>query len=326
VFGKHEREDEAGDAGLQPSPLSHALETARELLDLDLICVSRTIRAGDLHEQRDQEPPFFGPLPDSVMITPLESADGRLYGSLVCRSADPDRTLDERDRAYLRVLGRTIGGHIERMARERRRRRTHAATSGMQALLAAVEARDEYTGEHSRSVVELSVRVARQMGLGEADMGDVEQVALLHDVGKVAVPDRILQKPGPLTPSEMEAVRCHPAVGARIVGSVSDLAHLAPAIRSGHERWDGDGYPDGIAGDEIPLVSRITFVCDAYDAMISDRPYRPALPPTTAVAEVRRGAGTQFCPVAARALLGVLDRSPSLAHAPRTARPTGRTP
>jgi HD-GYP domain-containing protein (c-di-GMP phosphodiesterase class II) len=326
VFGKREREDEAGDTGLPPTPLSHALETARELLGIDLICVSRTVRAGDLHEPRAGMPPFFGPLPDSVVITPLESADGRLYGSLVCRAIEPDHALDDRDRAYLRVLGRTIGGQIERANRERRRRRAHAETSGMQALLAAVEARDSYTGDHSRSVVDLSVRVAREMGLPERDVGEVEQVALLHDVGKVGVPDRILHKPGPLTPTEMESVRRHPAVGARIVGAVSDLAHLAPAIRSGHERWDGDGYPDGIVGDVIPLVSRITFVCDAYDAMISDRPYRHALPPTVAAAEVRRGAGSQFCPTAAHALLGVLERVSYLARDVRRERTRGPTP
>ena len=299
------------------SPLSHAFAAARELLGVDVVCVSRTVRAGDLHNTRAGASPEFGTLPDNVVIMPLEAADGRLYGSLVCRAVDPEHALDERDRAYLRVLGRTVGAQIDRAQRERQRRRARAETSGMQALLAAVEARDAYTGEHSRSVVQLSLRVAREMGLPERDVGEVEQVALLHDVGKVGVPDAILQKPGPLTPVEMDVVKNHPAVGARIVGSVAELAHLAPAIRSGHERWDGRGYPDGLGGDEIPLVSRITFVCDAYDAMISNRPYRLPLQPKVAAAEVRQASGSQFCPEAARALLGVLDRGPGAARSAR---------
>ena len=318
---------EADDEGAShQNPLSHALATARELLGVDLVCVSRNVRASDLNDPRETEPPAFGSLSDNVVIAPLESADGRLYGSLVCRTVEMGHVLDERDRAYLRVLGRTIGGHIERAEQERERRRTQAETSGLQALLAAIEARDEYTGDHSRGVVDLSVRVARALGLGERDIAECEQVAMLHDVGKVGVPDRILQKPGPLTPGEMESVKRHPAVGARIVGSIADLAHLAPAIRSAHERWDGAGYPDGIAADDIPLVSRITFVCDAYDAMISDRPYRDALPPKAAAAEVRRGAGTQFCPAAARALLGMIDRLPVFSRAARRARAHDRTP
>ena len=309
-----DREGDEGDAELPRSPLSHAIATARDLLGLEIVCVSRTVRRRDLRDPQD-EGDMPGPLPDTVVIVPLESAGGHLYGSLVGRSTDPERSLDERDAAYIRVLGRAIGAQIERAERDRDRRRALASTSGLQALVAAVEARDTYTGEHSRGVVDLSVRVAHELGLRERFLEEVEQVALLHDVGKVGIPDRILQKAGPLTGAEMETVKRHPAVGARIVASVGELAHLAPAIRSGHERWDGAGYPDGLAGGEIPLVSRITFVCDAYDAMISDRPYRHALAPQAAVAEVRDGAGSQFCPAAANALISVLEKGPAHAGA-----------
>jgi HD-GYP domain-containing protein (c-di-GMP phosphodiesterase class II) len=113
-------------------------------------------------------------------------------------------------------------------------------------------------------------------------------------------------------------------VGARIVGSVSELAHLAPAIRSGHERWDGRGYPDGLSGDEIPVLSRITFVCDAYDAMVSDRPYRQALPPPVAADEVREHTGSQFCPRAADALLRVLQRGRKQSRSTATTWSTAR--
>jgi HD-GYP domain-containing protein (c-di-GMP phosphodiesterase class II) len=138
----------------------------------------------------------------------------------------------------------------------------------------------------------------------------VEHVALLHDVGKVGIPDGVLLKPGPLSDGEMEIVRCHSIIGSRIVASVAGLAHIAPAIRSGHERWDGTGYPDGLYGAEIPIYSRVIAVCDAYDAMTSDRPYRPALTTERARSEISRHAGSQFCPRAASALLTVLENTP----------------
>ncbi len=284
--------------------LAQAIAAAREQLGLEIVCVSRTVRASDLNHGA---PDASYPLPDGALIVPLETGEGRLHGSLVCRPVD-GHEIDERDRGFLRVLGRVVGAQIESNERDRRLRREQAETSGLQALLAAIEARDAYTGDHSRSVVDLSVRVASELSLAARDVEQVEQVALLHDVGKVAVPDAVLQKNGPLTEPEVELVRRHPVVGARIVGSVSDLAHLAPAIRSGHERWDGRGYPDGLSGDEIPVLSRITFVCDAYDAMVSDRPYRAALPPKVAVSEVRTHAGSQFCPSASEALLTVIER------------------
>ena len=305
MFGRYQRRQESprGGGGLAP-----AIAAAREQLGLDIVCVSRAVRAGDLGHVVDDDQDAFEPLPDGAAIIPLESGDGRLHGSLVCRPVGADRELDDRDLGFLRVLGRVVGAQIERSERERHRLREQAEASGLQALLAAIEARDAYTGEHSRSVVDLSVRVAEELKLASREIEQLEQVALLHDVGKVAIPDTVLQKRGPLTAAEFELVRTHPVVGARIVSSVSDLAHLAPAIRSGHERWDGLGYPDGLSGDDIPVPSRITFVCDAYDAMISERPYRPPLAPKEAHAEVRRNIGSQFCPRAATALLDVLQR------------------
>jgi HD-GYP domain-containing protein (c-di-GMP phosphodiesterase class II) len=319
LFGRQQRSDDAEPRGT----LTSAIEAARDQLGLDIVCVSRNVRAGDLgsappsHETRA--------LPDGATIVPLESGDGRLYGSLVCRPIDEEHTLDDRDLGFLRVLGRVVGAQVEASEHSREMRRRHAETCGLQALIAAIEARDTYTGDHSRSVVDLSVRVAQELRLGARDRQQVEQVALLHDVGKVAVPDAVLQKRGPLSESEFELVRTHPVVGARIVGSVAELAHLAPAIRSGHERWDGRGYPDGLTGDDIPVLSRITFVCDAYDAMVSNRPYRDALGPKAAVQEVRRNAGSQFCPHAAGALLNVLEhgRRAAPVQSPLRQFPTG---
>jgi PAS domain S-box-containing protein len=187
--------------------------------------------------------------------------------------------------------------------------RAEVELAGVTALVAALEARDHYTAEHSRRVVDLAIAVARRLGLDEAKVQEVEQVAVLHDIGKVAVPDTVLQKAGPLSDSEWELMRQHPGVGERIVGSLQTLAHLAPPIRAEHERFDGNGYPDGLAGDRIPIASRITLACDAFHAMTSDRPYREAMSEEEAREELRANAGTQFDPDVVEALLAELDAS-----------------
>jgi len=179
--------------------------------------------------------------------------------------------------------------------------------SSLRVFLTAVEARDQYTAVHSRKVVKLARAVARRLGLDDAQLREVESVALLHDLGKIAMPDAILRKPGPLTEHEQALMRQHPIVGAQMVSSIPELEHLDPAIRAEHERWDGTGYPDGLAGLAIPVTSRIVFVCDAYHAMTSDRPYRRALTPEAAITEIANESGRQFCPSAAGALLHLLQ-------------------
>ena len=174
------------------------------------------------------------------------------------------------------------------------------------ALLRAVATHDQPTARHSYVVLDLARRVGRRLGLARPHLAEVEQVALLHDVGKLAIPLAILSKPGPLDDEEWATMRSHPAIGAEAIASVSELAHLAPAVRACHERWDGSGYPDGLAGYDIPIASRITFVCDAYDAMTSDRPYRAARSRLVALAELLGGAGQQFCPHCANALVDEL--------------------
>jgi two-component system, cell cycle response regulator len=179
--------------------------------------------------------------------------------------------------------------------------------SNSRILLAALELHDPYTARHARNTVRLADAVAAHMRLTEPERFEVRLVAMLHDIGKIAVPDRILNKPGQLTVDELVVVHQHSGAGADVVAGIDELAHLAPAIRACHERWDGGGYPDGLAGYDIPISSRITFVCDAYDAMTSHRPYRGAMPATAARAELRRGRGTQFCSGCVDALLEVLS-------------------
>jgi putative nucleotidyltransferase with HDIG domain len=171
-----------------------------------------------------------------------------------------------------------------------------------------VEADDEYTGMHSRTVVTLALEVAEQLGLDARQQRLTEFGALLHDVGKIAVPKEIINKPGPLTPAEWDLVKVHTVDGERILSRVGGfLAEVGRVVRSSHERWDGHGYPDGVVGAEIPIESRIVACCDAYNAITTDRPYRPAQSTAVAIAELRQNAGSQFDPRVVQALVGVLE-------------------
>jgi putative nucleotidyltransferase with HDIG domain len=242
---------------------------------------------------------------------PLVLSDGRLYGTLCGASHETHDGLAERDLQFLTVIARLVSDAIERDLLAAEHVREQVESASVEALLAAVDARDGYTGEHSRAVVTLAVEVAEQLGLPAAEVAEVRHGATLHDVGKIGIPDAILRKPGRLTGEEWDIMREHPVTGARIVECLPGLSQLTATVRAEHERWDGGGYPDGLRGEEIPLAARIVLVCDAYHAMTSDRPYRKALGHAAAVAEIRREAGHQFCPRSAAALLAVLERQPA---------------
>jgi HD-GYP domain-containing protein (c-di-GMP phosphodiesterase class II) len=197
------------------------------------------------------------------------------------------------------------------------------------ALTAAIEANDRYTADHGDSIAKLALLVGQRLGLSAGDLRRLEYAALLHDVGKIGVPRHILDKPGPLSPEEYEVVRQHTVIGERIVSHIDYLQSLGPIIRAAHERWDGIGYPDGLSGEAIPVEARIVFVCDAYHAMTSDRPYCKRLSDTAARTELRDNAGTQFDPAVVRAFLDTVparrrahaDRKADAAKAPRRRSP-----
>ena len=244
----------------------------------------------------------------SYVGVPLRFSDGRVYGTLCCLSHSPEPRLQERDARFVEVLARLVADQIEREELEAERRRLEVRATGVGALLAALVARDGYTGDHSRALVGQAATVARRMGLSEEEAAEVEQVALLHDIGKIGVGDAILSKTGPLNEAEQQVMRMHPVIGEQIVASTGGLSHLAPAVRAEHERWDGGGYPDGLSGEEIPIASRIVLVCDAYHAMTSDRPYRKALGVQAALRELEKNAGSQFCPRTVEAFVGVVGQ------------------
>jgi HD-GYP domain-containing protein (c-di-GMP phosphodiesterase class II) len=219
------------------------------------------------------------------------------------------------ENAVLAFLVLPLAALLRTFARERRTRLDHAfelshAYRGTAMLLGdVVEADDAYTGSHSQDVVLLSITVAEELDLDPALKRDTEFVALLHDVGKIRIPNEIINKPGPLTPEEREIVETHTLIGEQMLERVGGvLGNVGALVRSCHERYDGGGYPDGLAGEEIPLVARIVCACDAYSAITSDRPYRAGRPQAEALAEMRRCAGTHFDPDVVEALCRAVAR------------------
>jgi HD-GYP domain-containing protein (c-di-GMP phosphodiesterase class II) len=208
-----------------------------------------------------------------------------------------------------------LAGLLRTFARERRTRIDHAlelshAYRGTAMLLGdVVEADDAYTGSHSQDVVLLSIAVAEELDLDPKARRDTEFVALLHDVGKIRIPDEIINKPGPLTPEERAVVETHTLIGEEMLDRVGGvLGNVGHVVRSCHERYDGGGYPDGLAGEAIPLVARIVCACDAYSAITTDRPYRAGRSQDEAIAEMRRCAGTHFDPDVVDALARAVER------------------
>jgi len=181
------------------------------------------------------------------------------------------------------------------------------STAAMESLSATVDARDAYTAGHSRRVQQLALAIGRELGLSQAELDLLGHAALFHDIGKLAIPDAILLKPASLAPDEWALMQRHADEGARIIDRLGFLQDAVPAIRHHHERFDGTGYPDGIAGEEIPLGARIIHVADALDSMLTTRIYRAARPADEALEELRRGSGSQFCPRCVSALERLLQ-------------------
>ena len=212
------------------------------------------------------------------------------------------------------LLPLPLAGLFALFARERQARIDHAlelsrAYRGTTLLLSDVlEADDEYTGLHSRDVVSLAVAVSDHLGLDSSQRRNIEFGALLHDVGKIAVPGEIINKKGPLTDEEWVVIKMHTVEGQRMLDRVGGvLSEVGTIVRSSHERWDGGGYPDGLSGEAIPLESSIVSCCDAFDARTSDRPYRRGRPPEDALEELLKNSGTQFRPDVVKAVMSVVE-------------------
>ena len=174
-------------------------------------------------------------------------------------------------------------------------------------LVAAIDAKDEYTAGHSERVADLSYEIAKRYGKPMYDLKKIHYSALLHDIGKIGIPDSIINKKSRLDDSEYDIIRSHPMTGYEILSHIEDMEDVATGARWHHERYDGKGYPDGLKGEDIPEIARIIGTADAYDAMTSKRSYRDVMPQQIVRAEIEKGLGTQFDPVFGRIMLQIID-------------------
>ena len=281
-------------------PSAEVVERARVGADS---LVGDRIRTGSLSET---VAPFVLSDPPAV-IAPF-SVEGR-WGAIAV--ASPDATdFGERELELLGGLAHQAKLAIANASSFEGLERTFLST--VEALANALEARDEYTSSHARWITDTALRVGQELGLDGETLKRLELGALFHDIGKIGIPNSILLKPGPLNDDERRLIDTHPELGAKIIAPIDQLQDVCGIVRACHERWDGAGYPDRKAREEIPLEARIIFACDAYHAMTTDRPYRDAVAPDEALRRLEEAAGTQFDPRVVDVCLRVL------AHAPRS--------
>jgi HD-GYP domain-containing protein (c-di-GMP phosphodiesterase class II) len=238
----------------------------------------------------------------SYAIAPLD-VDGRI--AFIVAALPEDEVYGERELRMFGGLAHQAKLAIVNASSYEGLERTFVTT--VEALANALEANDEYTSTHARWISDLSLRVGRELGLDEDALKRLELGALLHDIGKIGVPSTILSKPGRLSSNERAVIEMHPVLGEKIIAPIDRLHEVRGIVRHCHERWDGRGYPDGLSGEDIPLEARIIFVCDAYHAMTTDRPYRRKLSHPEAMRRLREGAGSQFDPRVVTVCLEVLE-------------------
>jgi putative nucleotidyltransferase with HDIG domain len=255
----------------------------------------------------------------AVLLMPLVS-DNEPWGLIEVYDSRA-RSFSAAERHLAELAATQIGALLTAFDHEERAQRLYRET--LASLSNALEAKDAVTSQHTEEVVRLAVAVAAELELDLELVRNVELGAVLHDIGKVRVPEAILNKPGPLTEDEWEVMRTHPDVGEQILRPIQSLRSILPIVRHHHERWDGTGYPDRLVARAIPLGARIVAVCDAYRAMTEDRPYRAALSEVEARKELKLGAGSQFDEECVDALLRALDRRDSTAEIVAL-RPPGR--
>ncbi len=239
----------------------------------------------------DVQAGFGSHTPEPYAVVPIALDAGWAALTLVL---DTDGELDDRQLELMAGIAGQATMALTNALSFESLERTFLST--VEALANALEAKDEYTSSHARWITDMAIRVGEELGLDPGTLKRVELGALFHDIGKIGIPAAILTKPGPLTDEERALIETHPELGERILAPIEQLEHVRPIVRACHERYDGRGYPDHLEGDEIPLEARIIFVCDAFHAMTTTRPYRRALPVEEARRRLTEAAGTQFDP------------------------------
>ena len=303
-----------GDGEVRQAPAAQAVAAANGSKDGSGVSNCTSPAAAELAARVAAGEPFAqGPAAgdDSDRLAAAPVVHGDVRGALVVARRGP-RSYDEQERALLTMLAGQIAVAVGNAATFRRLEAGYLTT--VAALAGAIEVTDDYPPEHPKAVADVCELLAERLELAEADRRLLRYGAVLHDVGKIGVPERILRKPARLSDTEFSVMANHTVIGESIVARIDYLRPVAPVIRAAHERWDGAGYPDGLAGAEIPLASRVVFVADAYVAMTSDRPYRTALPHAAALEAVAERAGTCFEPDVAAALVEAGDALVAAAH------------
>lgn len=273
-------------AGLtSPRPPGKTLATVAHRRQQSLLFKDRTDAA-----RHQAESAIRGEM-DSVVCAVLRAPD-RDIGVLHLDRSPDDPPFTEADLYRVDSLAMALALALDRQQLVERHEALFLQT--VTSLAQAVEMRDQYTGNHTQRVTAYSLLLAEEVGLSEADRRRLQVATLLHDIGKIAIDDQILRKPGRLSDPEFDRMKTHVLRGSEIVQMIPGLTWALPVVRGHHERWDGRGYPDGLKGEEIPLTARVVAVADAFDAMTSDRPYRAGMPAARAFAELEAGAGLQF--------------------------------
>jgi putative nucleotidyltransferase with HDIG domain len=240
--------------------------------------------------------------PLSELAVPI-FVEGRVWGVLNLEEVRPG-AFDQDDVTLMELIAAELGGTLHRCRLYDELE--NAFTTTLTVLCSAAEANDSYTAAHEQDVAKLALATAIELRLNAAEQLSVRYTALTHDLGKIGIPSEILNKPGPLDDREWELMRQHTIIGAELLRKIPFFEHVHPLVRSHHERWDGTGYPDRLAGSQIPIGARIVAACDAFNAMVTDRPYRAAMSRADAVAELRSNCGSQFDAAVVEALLRTL--------------------
>lgn len=233
------------------------------------------------------------PALQSLVVVPV-SVQGKQIGWVVVANQTADREFGTVEASLLQSMAVSLGTHLQNAAVVAERE--ELLLSFVRSLVSSLDAKDAYTRGHSERVARIARRIGEELGLPDAEVEDIYLAGLVHDIGKIGVNDAILSKPGQLTDEEFAEIKRHPTVGYHILCGIKKLAHILPGVRSHHESFDGNGYPDQLAGYEIPTMARVLAVADSYDAMGSDRPYRNGMPLNKLEGILRDGRGKQWDP------------------------------
>jgi len=260
----------------------------------------RTIALPDIEEEIDDSDKL------TFVLVPLIAHD-KPVGLLDLITETPEGDITSRDLSLLTILSKQAALAIENVKLYESMKKDEVNI--IKALSTTVDAKDHYTSGHSQKVSEYGTHIAEELMLQEREIEIIKYAGLLHDIGKIGMPDEIIKKPSKLTEEEFLIIRDHPVIGAKIIREIDSLAAIVPIILHHHERYDGKGYPDKLKGDEIPIGARIIHAADAFDTMVSARAYRDMLPAELAISELRKNSGTQFDPVIVDAFIRYLRKS-----------------